>query len=45
MKPLGPLGGAGRLEGNFGARDARLGAGEALLHRRLADEEGAGDLL
>ena len=37
--------GARRLEGHVGLGDAALGAGDALLHGRLADQEGAGDLL
>ena len=44
-EPLGPLGRARRLERHAGVGDARLGAGDALLHRRLAHQEGARDLL
>ena len=44
-EPLRPLDRARRLEGQAGIADARLGAGDALLHRRLADQEGARDLL
>ena len=42
---LGALGRARRLERHVGFGDARLGAGDALLHGRLADQEGARDLL
>ena len=44
-EPLRPLDRARRLEGQAGIADAGLGAGDALLHRRLADQEGARDLL
>ena len=41
---LRPLGSTGCLEREPGLGDARLGAGDALLHRRLADQEGARNL-
>ena len=41
---FGALDGAGRFERHVGFGDARLGAGDALLHRRFADQEGAGYL-
>ena len=44
-EPLGALDRARRLERHVGLRDARLGAGDALLHRGFADQEGARDLL
>ena len=44
-EPLGALHRARGLERHVGVRDAGLGAGDALLHRRLADQEGARDLL
>ena len=43
-EPLRPLYRARGFEGRLGAGDARLGAGDPLLHGRLADQEGAGDL-
>ena len=44
-EPLGALHRARRLERHVGVGDARLGPGDALLHRGLADQEGARDLL
>jgi hypothetical protein len=44
VQPLGPLLDAGRAERNVGGPDPSLGAGDPLLHRRLADQEGASDL-
>lgn len=42
--PLGAFDRARRLERHLGARDPLLGARDALLHRRLADQERASDL-
>ena len=42
---LGSRHGARRLEGDIGLGDAGFGAGDALLHRRFAHEEGARNLL
>jgi hypothetical protein len=44
VEALGPLLEAGRAERHVGRADPGLGAGDPLLHRRLADQEGAGDL-
>ena len=44
-EPLGALHRARGLERHVGVRDPRLGAGDALLHRRFADQERARDLL
>lgn len=43
-EPLGAIDGIGCLERDAGGCDAGLGAGDALLHRRFADEKGTGDL-
>ena len=44
-QPARPLRRVGHLVGQAELADAALGAGDALLHRLLADQEGAGDLL
>ncbi|MCY1297693.1 hypothetical protein D9M70_471440 [compost metagenome] len=44
-EPVGTIGNIGRFESKAGRRDAGLGAGDALFHRRFADEKGAGNLL
>ena len=44
-EPLRALDRARRLERHAGIGDARLGAGDALLHGAFADQEGARDLL